>query len=132
MGKTGKTEKSPISFIEIELCSNRWKRDSLCASQRGILGKHRKRKARLVFSYQFLKSFPKERDSLRASLNGNPIQTWNPKYAKRILFSVFYHSLKQVWFVYKNTKPATLVAGFFCGERGIRTPGGVTLASFQD
>ena len=29
-------------------------------------------------------------------------------------------------------KPTTKVAGFFCGERGIRTPGGVTLNSFQD
>ena len=32
----------------------------------------------------------------------------------------------------KNKKPTTIVMGFFCGERGIRTPGGVTLNSFQD
>ena len=29
-------------------------------------------------------------------------------------------------------KPTTLLWVFFCGERGIRTPGGVTLNSFQD
>ena len=29
-------------------------------------------------------------------------------------------------------KPTTLLWVFFCGERGIRTPGGVTLNGFQD
>ena len=29
-------------------------------------------------------------------------------------------------------KPSASTLGFFCGERGIRTPGGVTLNGFQD
>ena len=32
----------------------------------------------------------------------------------------------------KTKKPITLVIGFLCGERGIRTPGPVTVNSFQD
>ncbi len=32
----------------------------------------------------------------------------------------------------KEHKKIPLPAGFFCGERGIRTPGGVTLNGFQD
>ena len=47
-------------------------------------------------------------------------------------FCVFNNLWKHASHVPKNTKPATLVAGSFCGEEGIRTPGGVTLAGFQD
>ncbi len=56
----------------------------------------------------------------------------NPQTALRLCFLVFIHKQKQVLLVPKTKNPQLLLWVFFCGERGIRTPGGVTLNSFQD
>ena len=74
----------------------RRKRDSLCASQQGILSKHRNRNSFKEFCLFY---FPKK--------------------------------LKQVWFL-KIKNPQQTLWVSFCGERGIRTPGPVTVNSFQD
>ena len=51
-----------------------------------------------------------------------------------IVFFYAFFSLKRAWLRQGIKKPAlyALVFRLFCGERGIRTPGGVTLNSFQD
>ena len=48
-------------------------------------------------------------------------------------FFVSLYSLKQAWLVQKTKKPRNyVVLNWFGGERGIRTPGPVTVNSFQD
>ena len=49
------------------------------------------------------------------------------------VFFVSMYSLKQAWLVQKTKKPRNdVVLNSFGGERGIRTPGPVTVNSFQD
>ena len=51
----------------------------------------------------------------------------------RRCFFVSLYSLKQAWLVQKTKKPRKyVVLNSFGGERGIRTPGPVTVNSFQD
>jgi hypothetical protein len=51
----------------------------------------------------------------------------------RVCFFVPFHSLKQAWLIsgHKKSRQAGYVF-LFGGERGIRTPGGLTLNGFQD
>ena len=49
------------------------------------------------------------------------------------VFFVSMYSLKQAWLIQKTKKPRNyVVLNSFGGERGIRTPGPVTVNSFQD
>ena len=48
------------------------------------------------------------------------------------LFSKSTLQNKALRYFLKIKKPITFVIGFLCGERGIRTPGPVTVNSFQD
>ena len=66
------------------------------------------------------------------SINGIPgkHETQNKHSLFDFVFSSAHSSI--AWLASENTKPITKVMGFFCGERGIRTPGGVTLNGFQD
>jgi hypothetical protein len=57
----------------------------------------------------------------------------NPNFLQE--FCLFYFLKKNANkfdFFFENKKPATMLWVSFCGERGIRTPGPVTVNSFQD
>ena len=56
----------------------------------------------------------------------------NPNSFQEFYLFYFPKKHKQVWFFWKIKNPQQLLWVSFCGERGIRTPGGVTLAGFQD
>ena len=56
----------------------------------------------------------------------------NPQAALRLCFLVFFTSQNKFCLFLKTKNPQLTLWVFFCGERGIRTPGGVTLNSFQD
>ena len=65
---------------------------------------------------------------------GGPIREKTLQTAQQrfwILFFEFFE--KRAFLEFFKTKTRNSRCGFFlCGERGIRTPGGVTLAGFQD
>ena len=64
-------------------------------------------------------------------LLGSPKRIQNLRL--RRCFFVSLYSLKQAWLVQKTKKPRNdVVLNSFGGERGIRTPGPVTVNSFQD
>ena len=51
---------------------------------------------------------------------------------KNFVFFILQKKHKQVWFFLEKKNPQLMLWVSFCGERGIRTPGPVTVNSFQD
>ena len=67
-----------------------------------------------------------------ASLCGG-LQPVQKPVASPLIFLFSIYSLKQAWLILKIKKPRFIVVfGLVGGERGIRTPGPVTVNSFQD
>ncbi len=60
-------------------------------------------------------------------------ETYKEKHPSRAAIFLFpFVNLKQASLTAGNKKSFTMCEAFLCGGRGIRTPGGVTLNSFQD
>ena len=72
------------------------------------------------------------RDSLRASQSEILTKHKNPNSFKEFCLFYFPKKHKQVWFFWEIKNPQQTLWVSFCGERGIRTPGPVTVNSFQD